>query len=108
MKRFWGSGREKCLGHPRDLDLMSRSCGSTLHEGRANGEVDDKVRRSESRSDEQLIQLSVLTRYSLASYTTIQATGLPVRIDQEVEMTDRSEENSPYIHEYSRAGCTIT
>ena len=34
----------------------------TRHEGGADGEVDDEVRRSESRSDEQLIQLSVLTK----------------------------------------------
>ena len=34
----------------------------TRHEGRADGEVDDEVQRSESRSDEQLMQLSVLTK----------------------------------------------
>ena len=40
----------------------------------------------------QLIQLSVLTKITLAVYTTVTNRDLPVRIDQEVEMTDRLQE----------------
>ena len=69
---FGGSGRGKCLGHPKDLDLMSRSKAQTLHEVRTDGEVDEMVMRSESRSDERFMQLSVLTKILLAMYTTIQ------------------------------------
>ena len=78
---------------------MSRSCGSTLHEGRANGEVDDKARWSVSHSDELTCAAVRIDQGILAIISTVQTTGLPVRIDQEVEMTDRSEENSPYIHQ---------
>ena len=34
----------------------------TRHERRTDGEVDEEARRSESRSDEELVQLSVLTK----------------------------------------------
>ena len=51
-------------------DVRAARCrgavAQTRHEGRADGEVDDEVRRSESRSDEQLVQLSVLTKIVLA------------------------------------------
>ena len=63
-----------------------------LHESRANGKVDNEARWSMSHNDEQLVQLSILTKILLASYTTLQAMGLPVHIDQEVEMTNKSEE----------------
>ena len=74
------------------MKSLSRSCGSTLHEGRANGEVDDEARWSVSHSDELTCAAVRIDQVLLASYTTLQATGLPVRIDQEVEMTDGSEE----------------
>ena len=44
----------------------------TLHEVRTDGEVDEMAMRSESRSDERFMQLSVLTKILLAMYTTIQ------------------------------------
>ena len=78
-----------------------------FHEGH-DGDDDDEARRSESRSWRTTCTAVRIDQDNISKvyYNTIR--GLPVRIDQEVEMTDRSEESSPYIHEYSRAGCTIT
>ena len=88
--------------------MVSRSCGSTLHEGRADGEVDDEARWSVSHSDELTYAAVRIDQVILANSYYYTTTGLPVRIDQEVEMTDRGEESSPYILQYFRAGYTIT
>ena len=87
---------------------MSRSCGSTLHEGRANGEVDDEARWSVSHSDELTYAAVRIDQDNISNVNYYTSGGLPVRIDQEVEMTDRSEENCLYILQEFRAGCTIT
>ena len=86
---------------------MSRSCGSTLHEGRANGEVDDEARWSVSHSDELTCAAVRIDQGNISDVNYYTSGGLPVRIDQEVEMTDRSEESSPYILQAFRAGYTI-
>ena len=57
-----------------DLDLMSWRRCSTLHEGACTeGRRRRRRRGVGSLDDKQLTQLSVLTRYKLANYTTVHA-----------------------------------
>ena len=65
--------------YPVKVHRLSRSCGSTLHEGRADGDDDDKARWSELHSDAQLLQLSVLTKcISILYYYTNKGAYLSV------------------------------
>lgn len=50
--------REPCMANWTDVAEL----GLNASRGRASGEVDDEARRSKSRSDAQLMQLSVLTK----------------------------------------------
>ena len=84
------SGQDDETGTVAELGLKRATRGDRRG-GRRGGAVKRITQRRKACSAVRIDQDNI------SNVSTIQITGLPVRIDQEVEMTDRGEESSPYI-----------
>lgn len=71
--------------------------GYNAARGTANGDDDDEARRSESRSKRTACSAVRIDQDNISVCILSTSWDLPVRIDQEVEMTDRLQEQG-YIY----------